>query len=153
MTIDIQRLRPLIEKAALAFSAACCGVVLYMSLFPKFYYLVWIADGCMLWGAVAVGLLCRSVILAATAHRGHRTTPSSRSSNTGFIMGMLVLVSLLVGFKVPLHASFLLARPGLEQALAEHRDDLTQVGLRHYDFGLYPIRKAYRGCHTVVWRR
>ena len=50
-------------------------------------------------------------------------------------------------FKVPLRASFLLARPGLEKALVENQDDLVKVGVVSYNFGLYEISKAYRGCH------
>lgn len=44
--------------------------------------------------------------------------------------------------------SFLLARAGLEEALDEHRDDLSHVGRVSHDFGLYRIGRAERGCHV-----
>ena len=142
------RLLWLIEQATLAFSVACCSVVLYLALFPSFYYMAWFGLTLLLWIAVTIALLCSSLILAIAARRAQSETTYPRAGNLGFIAGMLVFVTALVGFKVPLHASFLLARPGLEEALAEHRDELAQVGLVHHSFGLYLIQGAHRGCHT-----
>ena len=143
----MQRWQQFFEQTTLAFAGACSGVVLYLSLFPSFYYMAWIFFGPMLWGAVAFAYLCQVLALWGTARWKRTELPPSSSKSPNFIVGMLVIVSLLVGFKVPLHASFLLARPGLEEALANHHDDLDQIGRRYYNFGLYRIHRAYRGCH------
>ena len=145
--MSMQRWQQFFEQTSLAFAGACSGVVLYLALFPSFYYMAWIFFGVMLWGVVALGYLCQALPLLAIARWKRVTLPSSPPRSLKFIIGMLVLVSVLVGFKVPLRTSFLLARPGLERALADYHDDLDQVGRVHYNFGLYRIRKAYRGCH------
>lgn len=106
----------------------------------------WIGLLLMLWVAVSVAMVCCSLILNVAMRRSRSSSPTG-ASDLGYIAGMLVLTSLLVGFKVPLHASFLLARPGLEEALAEHRDDLSDVGRVSHDFGLYQIKSAERRCH------
>ena len=135
------------ERSALSFAGACSGVVLYLSLFPSFYYMDWFFFGILLWAVVGVGCLAQAMALLAIARWKGVRLSSSVLNGSGFIVGLLVLVSLLVAFKVPLHASFLLARPGLEEALAEHHDDLTQVGRVYHNYGVYRFRKADRRCH------
>ena len=142
-----ERWQKFLERTTLTLVGGGAGVVLYLALFPGFYYMTWIYVVVMLWGVVALGCLCLTLARLALARFSRATLPSSPTSGLGFVFGVLVLVSFLVGFKVPLRASFLLARPGLERALAESQDDLTQVGIVSYDFGLYQIGKAYRGCH------
>ncbi|MFZ9937629.1 MAG: hypothetical protein ACO3JG_11330 [Luteolibacter sp.] len=137
----------LIEKTTLAFAAACAGVVLYLALFPSFYYMAWIFLGMMLWAAVAAGCLFQTLALQAIARWKRVEPPSSAANGHGFVFGMLVVVSLLIAFRVPLHASFLLARPGLEQALEQHHDDLGNVGLVSHNYGIYQIGHAVRRCH------
>lgn len=136
-----------LERATLAFAGACSGVVLYLALFPGFYYLTWFFFGIMLWAMVAAGCLFQGMALQAIARWKRVTLPSSPANGQGFIVGMLVLVSLLVAFKVPLHASFLLARQGLEEALEQHHDDLSQVAYASHDYGVYRFGKADRRCH------
>jgi len=145
--MKVQRWQQLLERMTLAFAGACSGVVLYLALFPGFYYMAWIFFGMMLWAVVAAGCLFQVLALQAIS-RWKRVTPPSPSANgLGFIVGMLGLVSLLLAFKAPLRASFLLARPGLVEALAEHHADLSQVGLVHHNYGIYHFRKADRRCH------
>lgn len=146
-SIKLRRCQSLIEKTTLAVSAACCGIVLYLALFPGFYYMAWIFFSMMLWAVVAACCLFRALALQALARWTRTPPPSSLFRGVGFIAGMLLFVSALIAFKVPLHASFLLARPGLEEALAAHHDDLRQVGLVHHNFGIYRIAKADRRCH------
>ncbi len=136
-----------LEQTTLAFAGACSGIVLYLALFPSFYYMAWLSFGLMLWGVVAFACLCHALALFAIARFKRATLPPSALPTPLFILGMLVLVTLLVGFKVPLHASFLLAEPGLEAALAEHSDDLEDIGRRYYNFGIYSIKNASRACH------
>ncbi len=145
--MSIDRWQRLLERTTLAFAAACCGVVLYLALYPGFYYMAWLFFVVMLWGVVAIACLGHALAMFAIARLKRVSPPLLPTSGLGFIGGMLVLVSMLVAFKVPLRVSFLLARPGLEKALAENQDDLTRVGIVSYDFGLYQISKAYRGCH------
>ena len=137
----------LLAQTALAFAGACSGVVLYKALFPNFYYMAWIFWVMMLWGLVALVTLCQALILWVVGRCKRVTLLPSPLTGAGFIAGMLILVTLLVGFKVPLRVSFLMARPTLEQALAEYSDDLDQIGQRYYNFGIYSICRAYRGCH------
>lgn len=118
-----------IEMTSLAFAGACSGVALYLALFPSFYYMAWFFFGIMLWAVVAAGCLFQALAPQAIAPWKRVKLPSSPANGYGFIIGMLVLVSLLVAFKAPLHASFLLAKPGLEEALEQHRDDLSKIGL------------------------
>jgi hypothetical protein len=146
VSMSMRRWQQFFERTSLAFAGACSGVVLYLALFPSFYYMAWLPLVGMLWGVVALGCACQVSALLAVA-RWKRVAPPSRPGSLNFIFGMLVLVSVLVGFKAPLHASFLLARPGLEEALADHRDDLDQVGLVYHNYGLYQFRKADRHCH------
>lgn len=138
-----------LARTTLAFAAACSGVVLYLALFPSFYYMAWIFFLVMLWGIVALAVLGQSLALVLVATWKQRALPSSPLQGLGFIMGMLALVSLLVGLKVPLHASFLLARPELEKAVAEHSDNLDEISrlAKYYHCGIYPIEKAARRCH------
>lgn len=136
-----------IERTTLAFAGACSGVVLYLALFPSFYYMAWFFFGIMLWAVVAAGCLFQALALQAIARWKRVTLPSSPANGLGFIVGMLVLVSLLVAFKAPLHASFVLAKPGLEEALEQHHDDLSQVAYVSHDYGIYRFRKADRRCH------
>lgn len=145
--MSFQRWQQFLEQTTLAFAAACSGVVLYLALFPNFYYMAWVFFVIMLWGIAAFAYVCQTLTLLAIAWRKRVALPSSPPGGLRFIAAMLVLVSLLVGFKMPLHASFLLARPGLEQALTEHSNDLEHISRRYYSFGLYSIRRAYRGCH------
>ena len=145
--MSTQRWQQFLEKTTLAFAGACSGVVLYLALFPGFYYMAWIFFGIMLWAVVALAYLCQTLALWTMACWKRVALPSSGPGSPAFIIGMLVLVSLLVAFKVPLRASFLLARPGLEAALAEHADDLDEIGRRYYYFGIYSIAKAHRPCH------
>jgi hypothetical protein len=145
--MSMQRWQRFFEQTTLAFAAACSGVVLYLGLFPSFYYMAWLFLGIMLWAAVTVACLCQALALHVIARWKRVEPPASPASGFGFIIGMLVLVSVLVGFKAPLHASFLLARPGLEEALADHHDDLSQVGFVYHNYGLYRFRKADRRCH------
>jgi hypothetical protein len=147
VSMSMDRWQQFFERTTLAFAGACSGVVLYLALFPSFYYMVWLFFGIVLWGLVAFAYLCQALALWLTACSKRVAMPSPGPGSSGFIIGMLVLVSLLVGFKVPLHASFLLARPGLEEALAEHSDDLDEIGRRYDNFGIYSIRKAHRPCH------
>ena len=82
--------------------------------------------------------------------RWNQFTPVALAGNNwGFILGLQMLVILLIGFKVPLYASFLLAKPKLDEAVADHSDDLEEVGRRakYYYCGIYPIEKAQRRCH------
>ena len=145
--MSVLRWQQFLGQTTLAFVGACSGVVLYLALFPSFYYMAWIFCVFMIWGLAALAYLCQAVGLWAIARCKRAALPSALPSGLRFIMGMLVLVSLLVAFKLPLHASFLLARPALEEALAEHSDDLDEIGRRYYHFGIYSIRKAQRGCH------
>jgi len=145
--MSMQRWREFLKQSLLAFAGACSGVVLYLALFPAFYYMAWIFCVVMLWAVVAFAYLCQALALRVIACCKRVTLPSAAPSGLGFIIGMLVLVSLLAGFKVPLHVSFLLARPGLEEALASHHDDLDQIGRVSHNFGIYRIRKADRRCH------
>ncbi|MCP4376209.1 MAG: hypothetical protein GY794_08565 [bacterium] len=145
--MSMQRWQRFFEQMTLAFAAACSGVVLYLSLFPNFYYMAWIFFVVMLWAVITIGCLCQALALRTVARWKRVMLPPSRTGNLNFIIGMLVLVSVLVGFKAPLHASFLLARPGLEEALADHHDDLEQVGRIYHNYGLYQFRNADRRCH------
>ena len=147
--VSLLRWQAFLAKTTLAFAAACSGVVLYEALFPSFYYMAWIACLIMLWGLVALAYLLQMLVLLAVARWKHVALPSSPQSGPGFIAGLLLLVTLLVAFKMPLHASFLLAKPDLEQALAEHADDLDDIGrlAKYYNCGIYPIHKAHRRCH------
>lgn len=147
MQVGVGHFQRMVGQTALAFSAACCGIVCYLALFPGFYYMQWIGLLVLLWITVSVAMICCSLILSIASRRSSSSSPTD-ASDLGYIAGMLVLTSLLVGFKVPLHASFLLARPGLEEALAEHRDDLSDVGRVSHDFGLYQIKSAERRCHV-----
>ncbi|MCF7974094.1 MAG: hypothetical protein K9N55_09790 [Phycisphaerae bacterium] len=143
----LRRWQKFFEQATLAFAGACSGVVLYLALFPGFYYMDWIFFGFMLWGTVAAATLCEVLALWIMARWKRVKLSSLPSRSPHFIVGMLVLVSLLVGFKVPLYASFLLARPELEEAIGTYSDDLDQIGRSYYRFGIYAIRGADRGCH------
>lgn len=145
--MDMAKWQQWLAQTTLALAGACSGVVLYKALFPSFYYMAWIFWMLMLWGLAAVAFLGHCLVLWIIARCKRVPLPPSPLTGTGFIAGMLILVTLLVGFKLPLRTSFLLARPGLEKALAEHSDDLDQIGQRHYNFGIYSIRRAYRGCH------
>jgi len=144
--VSIPRMQRFIERLTLAFASGCVGVVLWKALFPAFYYMQWLFFLIMLWGVVSLGYLCGALALSAVARLRGGTQCSSSTDGLGFTLGMLVVVSLLVVFKVPLHASFLVAKPGFEEALADHHDDLAQVGRVHHNFGLFQISKAYRGC-------
>ena len=139
-----------IEQFSLAIAAGCCGVFLYLALYPSFYYLSGIGFTLMLWVVVpTVGLIAHLAQLAYGRSRSADATEASAPAANGrFIAAMLVVVTVAVAFKAPLYASFLVARPGLEEALAEHRDDLAQVGRVHHDYGLYQISRAHRGCHV-----
>lgn len=147
--VSLSRLQPFLAKTTLAFAGACSGVALYGALFPAFYYMTWLAALVMLWGLVALAYLGQNLVLLAVARCRQVALPPSPQSGPGFTVGLLVLVTLLVSFKVPLHASFLLAKPELERAVAEHADDLDAVGrLAKYHYcGIYPIQKAHRRCH------
>lgn len=108
--------------------------------------MAWIFAVIMLWGVTAFAILLQSLVLLLVAY-AKRIEISALPRNLGFIVAMLTVVSLLVGFKLPLRASFLLARPGLEKALTDHRKDLAQVTRGSYSFGLYRFSKADRRCH------
>ena len=136
-----------LERINLAFAAGCSGVLLYLALFPGFYYMAWFFFAMLLWAVVGIGCLFQILALQAIARFKRVALPSTAANSQCFVVGMLVLVSLLVAFKAPLHASFLLARPGLEEALAEHHDDLSQVGLVSHNYGIYQFKKADRRCH------
>lgn len=125
-----------IDQLALAVAAGCCGVLLYLALYPSFYYLSGIGFTLTLWMIVPS--------LAFIAHFAHR---ANATSNARFIAVMLIAVTGAVALKLPLYASFLVARGGLEEALAQHRDDLDQVGRVYHDYGPYEIGRAHRGCH------
>lgn len=146
-SIKLRKHQSLIERTTLAVSAACCGIVLYLALFPGFYYMAWIFFGMVLWAVVAACCLFQALASQALARRMRTPLPHSRYSGVGFIAGMLLFVSVLIAFKIPLLASFLLARPGLEEALEQHHDDLSQVGLVSHNYGIYQFRKADRRCH------
>ena len=145
--MKMERWQRFIERTNLTFAAACSGVVLYLALYPGFYYMVNFAFCILLWGAVAVGCLFQLLAVQAFALWKRLPLPSSAARGLGFIFCVLLLTSLLVAFKVPLRASFLLAKPGLEEALEQHRDDLSKVGLVHHDYGIYEFRGAGRRCH------
>ena len=142
-----ERWRRLADQLTIAFSANCCGAALYLALYPSFYYMQWFFIGVWAWGLALIALCCCSLVLTFLGRGEAGTAPPSRVGSAGFVLGMMVVSTLLVSFKVPLRASFLLARPGLEQALAENGDDLSPIGTTSYDFGLYQIRRAHRGCH------
>ncbi|NNM30707.1 MAG: hypothetical protein HKO57_14400 [Akkermansiaceae bacterium] len=136
-----------VERMTLVVAGACSGVVLYLALFPGFYYMAWIFLGMMLWAVVTVAFLLQILAVQAIAKWKRAPVAGTPVNGLGFIAGILVVVSLLIGFKVPLRASFLLARGGLEEALAEHRDDLEAVAHVPHNYGIYQIRKAERRCH------
>lgn len=147
MTQKSPRWQRLAEQITIAFVAGCCGAVLYMALFPAFYYMQWLFM-ILLLGIVTLGSLgVYTLILVLSRREATGTSARPQFHGVGFTLGMLAIVVLLVGFKVPLHASFLWARPGLEQALAENQDDLGEIGVYSYDYGLYPIGSAARDCH------
>lgn len=143
--VEATHLQRSLERLLLVFVGGCAGIVLYQSLFPPFYYLAWIAWMLALWTAGMAALLLSRLSLTLSA----KSSPTgSRGTGPGrFILGLLTWVSLLVLVKLPLRASFLLAKPGLEGALAQHRDDLSKIGMWSYDYGLYPIVSASRRCH------
>ena len=143
----VERWKLFVERTTLAFSGACSGVIFYLALFPSFYYLTWIFFGIMLWAIVGAACLLQGIAMKAIARWKRVTLASSPANGFGFIIGMLVVVSLMVAFKLPLHASFLLARPGLEEALEQHSDDLSQVAYSSHNYGIYRFSKADRRCH------
>ncbi len=135
------------QKLSLVWAGMCAGVVLYMAMFPYFYYMAWFAILPAFWGAVLVGdLLLRLVVASVALGRGIQH-PFVPAGSYKFVAGLLVLVTALAGFKVPLHTSFLLAKSGLEQALVDGQEDLAVVGRWSHDFGLYHIGHAERRCH------
>ncbi|MDF1837244.1 MAG: hypothetical protein P1V35_05200, partial [Planctomycetota bacterium] len=73
--------------------------------------------------------------------------PSGAPGNQRFLIGLLVLVTGLASLKVPLRASFFMAKSGFEQALVDGQDDLQVIGRWSHDFGLYHIGNAERRCH------
>lgn len=145
--IKVRWWQQFLERTTFAFAGACSGVVLYLALFPGFYYMAWIFFGMMLWVVVAAGCLLQALALKAVAKWKRVTLPTSPANGHGFIVGLLVLVSLLIAFKAPLHASFLLAKPGLEDALEHYHDDQSKIAYLSHNFGIYQFKKADRRCH------
>lgn len=137
-------MRHRIDQLLLAFAGAASGVTLYQALFPAFYYMS--GYGWMLWFFLAIS----AALLIAGLLRWLLYRPTNRSEaplSTGFVLILMAVVTGLVAFRVPLRASFLLARPGLEEALAVHSSDLTQVAYTSRSYGIYQIRGARRRCH------
>lgn len=143
----MSRWQQLFGRMILAFAGAGSGIGLYLALYPGFYYMTWFFFLIMLWALLAVGYLGQVIALQLIALVKRDTLPCLPAKGLGFIIGMLVVVSLLLVFNVPLHASFLLAKPGLEEALTQHHDDLSAVGRVHHNYGLYRFSKADRRCH------
>ena len=133
----------------LAFAGACSGIVLWEALFPAFYYLQWIGYLSLLWGLVSLVCLGQLLTLRGMARWRRGGLPGGFRTGAGFIMALLVLVTLCIAFKPPLRVSFLLAKPTLEDALQEHGDDLDMIGKlpKYHDCGIYPIKGATRRCH------
>ncbi|MDG2149497.1 MAG: hypothetical protein P8N09_08235 [Planctomycetota bacterium] len=142
-----QRKQRFVEQMAIAISAACCGIALYMALFPAFYYMQWFAVGALAVTTVLSSLGCYFLLLMYWGRRKSEAAQPVQFHGLRFMLSMLAVAVLLVVFKVPLHASFMLAQPGFENALAENQDDLSQVGVRSYDYGLYQVKSATRDCH------
>ncbi|MEM7386338.1 MAG: hypothetical protein AAF514_15460 [Verrucomicrobiota bacterium] len=134
-----------LDKISLTLVAAGSGIVLYEGLFPSFYYMTWLGYLMLLWAFFAFTSLIQIIVSLAVAK--WKKWPITLPAGLGFTFGWLLLVTLLIGFKIPLHASFLLAKPGLEEALAQHHDDLTKIGVVSHNYGLYQFRKADRRCH------
>lgn len=145
--MNATRLHRWMDQMALALCAGACGVVLYLALFPAFYYMTVFAVMLLLWAIVPTIVLITGLITRlaqATPDGSSSESEASAPGNAAFIGAMLLIVTALVTLKVPLRASFLLAKPGFEEALAQHQDDLTQVGRVSHDFGLYSIGRAER---------
>ena len=98
---DMAKWRQFVAQMSLAFAGACSGVILYKALFPGFYYMTWIFWMILLWGLAAVAFLGHCLVLWIVARCKRVPLPSSPLTGAGFITGMLILVTLLVGFKVP----------------------------------------------------
>ncbi len=137
-----------LERLSLVFAGAACGVLLYLALFPAFYYMMWAGLVPALWIAVLIGHTVQTWILLLVAASKKLPLPTNQGGNGKFLLSLVVLVTFAVGLKLPLHFSFLLARPGLEESLAAHSDDLSQVRHASHDYGLYQIGRAERYCHN-----
>jgi hypothetical protein len=146
-TDRILRWNRLLGQCTLTLSGGLAGVVLYSALFPGFYYMDWAALMPLLWLGVVFLNGIQALVLQWMASRKRVPMPSTAKGPLRFTLWMLVLVTCLVALKVPLRASFLLAKPGLELALKNSGDHLEEVGRVSYNFGLYQIGSADRRCH------
>ncbi len=136
-----------LERLSLVFAGAACGVLLYLALFPAFYYMMWTLLVPVLWIAVLLAHNVQVWGLSLVAASKKQPLPTHQGGDGKFLLSLVAFVTLAVGLKLPLHFSFLLARPGLEEALAAHCDDLTRVGYAYHNYGLYQIGRADRDCH------
>jgi hypothetical protein len=122
-----------------------CGIVLWHSLFPGFYYLAILFVLLWLWMFVA-GLVAIRVTIATFVAR-RKGTPIDA---TGWlpVLGVPLLLTVAAIFKLPLHASFALARADFEHVIAHEVQPTESFPLLKHHYGLYPIRQtARRRCH------
>ncbi len=144
--ISFERWRRFLEDFGLIICAAYAGLVLYWSMFPAIYYMEWIlwVPGLFLVSTLIFGLQTFAIWLVSR----WKKVPFRLKRIPLALAVLPVLVTILFVGKIPLRASFLLAKPTLEKAVREHADGLEQVSRRadyHYS-GLYAIKKAEHRC-------
>lgn len=138
------RLR-LIDQLAISHAAAWCGILIYKGLFPGFYYLSGLGTVMTAWIVISVVQLL-AVLTVRGASQGEEDARGYQLSSKYVVLMLLSTTGLLL-IQAPLRASFLLARGGFEQALAEGGEAFENVRPYAYDFGLFHIGRAGRDCH------
>ena len=63
--LGVLRWQRFLAQTTLTFAGMCSGLVLYLALFPSFYYMTWVVFVVMLWGVVALAAILQSLALLA----------------------------------------------------------------------------------------
>ena len=113
----------------------------WQGLYPHFYYMVdFFVLGLVWFGAVLMFV----VLMALRSWLLHEYPGPVQTAQTALlqwacVFGILLLVTALLAFKVPMRLGFLTARPGLSRLVNEHTIDEFRGLAEDTRFGLYTI--------------
>ncbi|MBN1256278.1 MAG: hypothetical protein JXA52_01085 [Planctomycetes bacterium] len=115
--------------------------LLLFGLYPGFYYLNHMAFLCLVWCGLLLYFPLKILIQLILRNHYQVTAIKNEKAFKSWIYPFIILLiaTVLFGFKVPLRIGFLTSRPGLERLANEMADDRTKTLSENIRCGLYEI--------------